>query len=188
MVNCGRVKLWVFVALAVAGGLSPAGADSASGLSELVDAAAQRLQVGDEVAALKWQTGAAIEDLARVRQQLAALADAARSENLDRDYVTRVFTDQIGATEAVEHYRFAQWKLDPASAPTAAPDLAFSRARIDGFNRVMLTQIGLQWEVLQSPACAGQLEEAKRDVSAARQLDDFYRQALSAATRDYCAR
>ena len=177
----------MMVALAAAGGLPPAGADSASPLAELVDAAAQRLQVGDEVAALKWQTGAAIEDSARVRQQLAAVATSAAAENLDQDYVTRVFTDQIAATEAVEHYRFAQWKLDPAGAPTAAPDLASSRARIDGFNRVMLTQIGVQWEVLQSPACAGQLDEANRDVSAARQLDEFYRQALSAATRAYCA-
>ena len=38
--------------------------------------------------------------------------------------VRRIFTDQIDATEAIEDTRFAQWKLDPESAPGVAPDLA----------------------------------------------------------------
>lgn len=161
-------------------------ADSASPLAELVDAAAQRLQVADDVAAVKWHSGAAIEDPVRVRQQLAGLASAATDAELGPDYVTQIFTDQIGATEAVEHYRFSQWKLDPATAPASAPDLTASRARIDGFNHVMLTQIGLRWQQLHSPGCIAELDEATRDVSVARQFDAFYRQALLAATRDYC--
>ncbi|MEB3069725.1 chorismate mutase [Mycolicibacter sp. MYC017] len=167
--------------------LAPPVAHADTTLTDLVDAAAGRLQVADDVAAAKWHSGAAIEDPARVHQQLVALASAAQVEHLDPDYVTRVFTDQIDATEAAEHYRFAQWKLDPAAAPAAGPDLAAPRAKIDGFNRVMLTQIGLQWQQLHAPDCAARRDEAVRDVGAARQLDEFYRQALTAATRDYCA-
>lgn len=166
---------------------APARADTANPLADLVDAAAQRLRVADDVAAVKWRTGGAIEDPARVQQQLATLADRAVGEDLDPDYVRRIFTDQIAATEAVEHYRFAQWKLDPAGAPAAAPDLAASRARIDGFNHEMLTQIGLRWQQLHAPECAAQLDEAIRDVSAGRRLDEFDRQALSSATREYCS-
>ena len=166
---------------------APAGADEASPLSDLVDAAAQRLQVADDVAAIKWQTGGAIEDPARVGQQLAKLAADAAGKDLDPDYVRRIFADQIAATEAAEHYRFAQWKLDPTAVPSA-PELAASRARIDGFNQVMLAQIGQRWELLHSPDCAGQLGAATRTVSDARQLDEFYRRALSSATQDYCAR
>ena len=163
-----------------------AGADST--LAGLVDAAAQRLQMADDVAAAKWYSGAAIEDPARVQQQLTAVASAAAAADLDPDHVTRIFTDQIDATEAMEHYRFAQWKLDPAIAPAAAPDLAASRARLDGLNHVMLTQIGLRWQQLQSPQCAAELDEATREISDRRQFDEFYRQALTAATRDYCVR
>ncbi|ORV53605.1 chorismate mutase [Mycolicibacter engbaekii] len=162
-------------------------ADGASPLSDLVDAAAQRLQVADDVAAVKWQTGGAIEDPSRVGQQLDKVAADATGAELDSDYVRRIFADQIAATEAAEHYRFAQWKLDPAAAPAAAPELAASRARIDGFNQAMLAQIGRRWELLHSPACAAELREATRTVSDARQLDEFYRQALSSATKDYCA-
>ena len=167
---------------------APASADEASPLSDLVDAAAQRLEVADDVAAIKWQTGGAIEDPGRVGQQLAKLAADAAGKDLDPDYVRRVFADQIAATEAAEHYRFAQWKLDPATAPPAAPALAASRVRIDGFNQAMLAQIGQRWELLHSPDCAGQLGEATRTVSDARQLDEFYRRALASATQDYCAR
>jgi chorismate mutase len=162
-------------------------ADTLNPLAELVDAAAQRLQGADDVAANKWLTTAAIEDPARVQQQLAALAAAAETDHLDAGYVTRVFSDQIAATEAVEHYRFAQWKLNPAAAPAAAPDLAASRARIDGFNHEMLSQIGLRWQQLHAPECTAQLDEAIRGVSAGRQLDEFDRQALSSATREYCS-
>ncbi|WP_046301131.1 chorismate mutase [Mycobacterium sp. UM_Kg27] len=166
----------------------PARAEGASPLSDLVDAAAQRLQVADDVAAIKWQTGGAIEDPARVDQQLVKLATEAAGKDLDPDYVRRIFADQIAATEAAEHYRFAQWKLDPAEAPSTAPELAASRARIDGFNQIMLAQIGRRWELLHSPDCAGQLDEATRTVSDARRLDEFYRRALSSATQGYCAR
>ncbi|SNV55309.1 chorismate mutase [Mycolicibacter terrae] len=174
-------------AVTLLSGPFPSRADTPNPLAELVDAAAQRLQVADDVAASKWLTTAPIEDPARVQQQLTALVAAAQADHLDADYVRRVFTDQIGATEAAEHYRFAQWKLDPAAAPAAAPGLAVSRARIDGFNHVMLTQIGLRWEQLHAPDCDARLDEATRDVSVARQLDPFYRQALTAATREYCS-
>jgi len=165
----------------------PSRADTANPLAELVDAAAGRLQVADDVAAVKWRTGGAIEDPVRVQQQLAQLADDAARNDLDPAYVQRIFGDQIAATEAVEHHRFAQWKLDPATAPASAPELAASRARIDGFNREMLTQIGLRRQQLHSPECAALLDEAVREVSAARRLGEFEHGALTSATREYCS-
>lgn len=161
-------------------------ADSANPLTELVDAAAQRLQIAEPVAANKWRTGSAIEAPARVREQLDSLAAAATSEHVDPAYVTRVFADQIGATEALEYRRFAEWKLDPSGVPAHPPALADSRAAIDNLNQTMVAQIGQQWGVLHSPECASQLDAANRDVGAARQFDVFYQQALSAATQSYC--
>jgi chorismate mutase len=159
-------------------------------LSELIDAAAQRLQTAEPVAAFKWNTHGAIEDPGRVQQELTKLraeATLETSEQLDPEYVARVFGDQINATEAVEYSRFADWKLNPASAPAAAPDLSASRSAIDALNQTMLTQIVANWDLLHSPACAARLDEARNDVIQARQLDSLYQQALSLATRSYCA-
>lgn len=178
--------LCVAVAGGLAGWAAPARADSVGPLAPLVDAAAQRLQIADPVAAYKWRTHGAIEDPVRVGQELAKLGDDAVAARLDRDYVTRVFGDQIGATEAIEYSRFAEWKLNPGDAPADSPDLAASRSAIDGLNREMLTQISQNWGVLHSPACAPQLDAARSDVASSRRLDDLYQRALRSATQSYC--
>jgi chorismate mutase len=173
-------------ALVLAAPVARAPAEPAGPLAGLVDAAAQRLQVAEPVAAFKWNTGGAVEDPGRVRQELAKLGAEATAAHVDPNYVTRVFGDQINATEAIEYSRFAGWKLNPADAPAAAPDLAESRSAIDGLNHTMLTQIVAEWDLLHSPGCGPELDAARGDVAHARQLDGLYQQALSLATRSYC--
>ena len=162
-------------------------ADSASPLTGLVDAAAQRLQVAETVAAVKWNTHGAIEAPDRVRAQLDELSAAARAtRRIDPGYVTRVFGDQIAATEAIEYSRFADWKLNPADAPASPPDLTASRSAIDSLNVAMLGQIEADWDVMHSPACPAQLDAARDEVVVARRLDGLYQRALATATRSYC--
>lgn len=180
------VVLCVVGAGAPAGWAAPARADDLNPLAALVDTAAQRLQVADPVAAYKWNTHGAVEDPVRVRQQLAKLGDDAVVAHIDRDYVTRVFADQIRATEAVEYSRFADWKLNPGDAPADSQDLAASRSAIDALSQAMLTQISVGWGALHSPLCAPQLDAARADTVRSRQLDDVYRRALWSATQSYC--
>jgi chorismate mutase len=166
--------------------VTPARADTTGPLAELVDAAAQRLRIAEPVAAVKWDTHSAIEDPGRVQQELAKVGADATSEHIDPNYVTRVFGDQINATEAIEYSRFADWKLDPSGVPAGSPDLSASRSAIDGLNQTMLSQIVLNWDLLHSPACAVHLDVARSDIIRARQLDGLYQQALSLATQSYC--
>ena len=94
--------------------------------------------------------------------------------------------NQIDATVAVEYARLAGWKLDPATAPADAPDLAASRATIDALNREMVAEMAGQWPALHAPSCRTDLSAATDAVAQARGLDDLYRQALGFATRSYC--
>ena len=96
-----------------------------------------------------------------MEQVLAAVSTAATGKGVDADYVRRIFTDQIDATEAIEYTRFAQWKLDPGSAQSVAPDLAASRAIIDRLNAEMVEQVAMRWPVLHSPDCTGTLDDAR---------------------------
>jgi len=164
----------------------PARADSTSPLLALVDAAAERLQVAEPVAAFKWSTHGAIDDPGRVEQELAKLSADAAAENIDPEYVTRVFGDQISATEAIEYSRFADWKLEPARVPAAAPDLSASRAAIDTLNNKILSQIAVNWSLLHTPDCARQLGNATAETIRTRRFDDLYQRALTTATRSYC--
>ena len=160
--------------------------DEANPLVDLVDAATQRLQTAEPVAATKWINGGSIEDPPRVEQVLKAVSADATRKGVEPDYVRQIFTDQAHATEALEYSRFAQWKLDPAAAPTVAPDLASSRATIDRLNTEMVGQVGQQWPVLHSPECNRVLDDAKAVVASARTLDPLYRQALDFSTQSYC--
>ena len=155
-------------------------------LYELVDSATQRLQTADPVAASKWLTGGTITDPARVQQVLETVARDAESVGVPADYVTTLFADQIDASEAIQYNRFSAWKLDPSAAPLLAPDLAASRALIDGLNHRMVSLIAADRPVLESPDCPMRLAAARDAVTQARQLDPLYRQALDAATRSYC--
>ena len=169
--------------MAASGGAHAAGP---SPLTALVDAATVRLQTADPVAAFKWLEGGDIDDPARVDQVLDAVTADARTAGVDADYVRRLFTDQIDATEAVEYTRFAQWKLDPAAAPKTAPDLSASRSTIDGLNRTMVAEIASHWQALLSSQCDADRDSAVTAVADAHRLDALYRQALDFATRTYC--
>ncbi|OBI92370.1 chorismate mutase [Mycobacterium asiaticum] len=158
-------------------------------LTVLIDAVAERLQIAEPVAAYKWSTHTPIEDPARVEQELATLRADAEALQIDPDYpdyVATIFRDQVGATEAIEYSRFAQWKLDTAGAPPPPQDLSASRAQIDTLNTKILSQASLNWSLLRSPSCGFRLDEARTVVIRARRFDDLYQRALNAATRSYC--
>jgi chorismate mutase len=161
-------------------------ADTASPLTALVDATAQRLQIAESVAAFKWGTQAAVEDPNREQQELAGLREDAAAQNLDPDYVARVFGDQFNAMDAIEYSRFADWKLNPASVPPAPADLAASRVAIDGLNNKILSQIALNWSLLVSPGCTGRLTDASNETIRAHRFGTRYQQALSRATASFC--
>jgi chorismate mutase len=161
-------------------------ADDAGPLYRLVDTASQRLLTADPVAAVKWVDGGSIEDPARASQVLDNVAADASTRGVDEEFVRRAFENQVHATEGIEYSRFGQWKLDPAAAPTSAPDLSESRTAIDGFNRTMVSEMADQWGVLHGPGCTAALDDARQSVIAERGLDPLYQQALDFATHTYC--
>jgi chorismate mutase len=168
-------------------GTAPAAhADDPSPLYRLVDTAAQRLQTADPVAAFKWVKGGPIDDPPRSRQVVDSVGADATKQGIDPQPVRTIFTDQVHATEGIEYTRFGQWKLDPAAAPTTAPDLSASRAAIDGFNHQMVTEMARHWDSLRGPECGQQRDDAVRAVAMERQLDPLYQQALTFATHSYC--
>jgi chorismate mutase len=169
-----------------AAGAPVARADAQSPLFPLVDAAAQRLQTADPVAASKYRTGGQVDDPQREQQVIDAVTADATANHIDSAYVHDVFRNQIDATDSVEHSRFAQWKIDPGAAPATAPDLSTSRTTIDKLNQTMVDEIAKQWAVLHSPSCPADLGQAVDAVVKARNLDPTYRQALAYATHSYC--
>ena len=178
------IAAWLSIRALV--GASPSQADSPSLLLGLVDAAAQRLQTADPVAAVKYKTGGSVDDPRREQQVIDKVTAAAAAKRIDSGYVEEIFRNQIDATDAIEHARFADWKLDPLAAPATAPDLSASRAAIDQLNQTIVNEIAAQWDPLHSPNCAVDLKNALSTVISERELDDLYQRALTYATHSYC--
>lgn len=181
-----RTVILILISMFIA--IPQAGAQPLSPLHRLVDAAAQRLEVADPVAAAKWLDGGPLTDKARADQVLDAVAAEADARGVDQHYVREIFRNQIDATEGIEYTRFGQWKFDPAAAPSAAADLSESRAEIDRLNTTMVEEIAAQWNSLRGPHCPAALSSATEAVSHARGFDPLFRQALTSATRSYCSR
>jgi Chorismate mutase type II len=76
------VGLCALTAVVVTPTTASARGDDANPLLELVDAATQRLQTAEPVAASKWNTGGSIEDPLRVEQVLAAVSTDAKGRGL----------------------------------------------------------------------------------------------------------
>lgn len=155
-------------------------------LVKLVDDAARRLQTADPVAASKYMTGGAVDDPTREQQVIDSVTAAAVVKHVDQAFVHDVFRDQIDATDSLEHSRFAEWKIDPGSAPRTAPDLSSSRDVINGLNDAMVDDIAEQWNVLHSSACPADLDAARAAAAAELHLDPLYQTALGYAVHRYC--
>ncbi|KUI40893.1 chorismate mutase [Mycobacterium sp. GA-1199] len=181
-----RTATFLLAALCVALPQAVAAAQPGSDLYRLVDTAAQRLATADAVAAAKWINGGPITDRRRADAVLDGVAADASARGIDQGYVRAIFADQIDATEGVQYTRFGQWKFDPATAPSTAPDLSETRSQIDEFNKVMVDEVARQWNSLRAPNCSAMRADATAAVADARRLDPLYRHALSAATRSYC--
>jgi chorismate mutase len=172
------MRMLVVVPLSQADGLSP--------LFALVDAAAQRLLTADPVAAVKFKTGGAVDDPRREQQVIDSVTAAGADTHIDTSYVENVFRNQIDATNAIEHARFADWKLDPSSVPATVPDLSASRATIDRLNQTIVNEIAAHWDSLHAAGCGSELDNATSAIVFVRHLDDLYRRALTYATHSYC--
>ncbi|WP_211282477.1 chorismate mutase, partial [Streptomyces hygroscopicus] len=106
-----RHALIAVLATAVLGTGATAGAAAAvaapggpvrASLRPLVELSAERALVADEVAAAKWGTDSPIDDPAREREVLDAVARQAEELGADPVATARIFRDQIEASKVVQ--------------------------------------------------------------------------------------
>jgi chorismate mutase-like protein len=107
---------------AVTPNLDPQHTRSAVRLGSLTSLAAQRILLGDKVAAAKFGTDQPIDDPSRERHELDAVAALAAREGVDPDASVRFFRAQIEANKVVQRGLYALW-----ADGRCAPDL-FARA------------------------------------------------------------
>ncbi|MET7801958.1 chorismate mutase [Streptomyces decoyicus] len=155
-------------------------------LGPLTELSAQRLATGDLVAAAKWGTGGPIDDPAREREVLDAVAEQARRLGADPAATVRIFRDQIEASKVVQRGLHRRWHADPAQAPTARPDLNEVRKEINRINGELVRAIARSPHARSAPYCAPLLTVAAAHVRQERHLDGLHTVALARSLRSVC--
>ena len=94
------------------------------GLEPLRQAIDQRLLLAQDVARAKWNAKAAIEDLPREEQVIAAAVRQGATLGLPEAWIRSVFRAQIEASKTVQRALYERWQAEGAGRFDDAPDLA----------------------------------------------------------------
>lgn len=98
----------------------------------------RRLAVMHDVARWKWANEVPISDPAREAKVLDAVAERGRERGLDPAFVRSFFAAQMEASKRVQGADFDRWRTAGQGPAPGGPDLAASRARIDGLDGEIL--------------------------------------------------
>ncbi|MBL1096794.1 chorismate mutase [Streptomyces coffeae] len=159
-----------------------------SRLLPLAGLSAERLLIADEVAAAKWGTDSPIDDPAREKQVLDAVARQATELGADPAGTVRIFRDQIEASKLVQRGLYRRWDADPSQAPTERPDLSQVRLKINRINGELVRAIADSAPARTAPSCAGRLTAGAVVTVHEKRLDALHTAALGRSLPSVCER
>ncbi|MFE7316918.1 chorismate mutase [Streptomyces sp. NPDC057555] len=162
------------------------GSAPAGRLRPLVALSAERLATADLVAAAKWGTGSPVDDPAREREVLDAVAAQAREWGADPEATRRIFRDQIEANKLVQRGLHRRWDADPAHAPTTRPDLTRVRQEINRLNAELVRAVAASPQARTAPGCGPRLVVSALRVGRERHLDVLHAAGLARSLRSVC--
>ena len=172
----------------VVGPASVAAQSATTDLGPLVDLAAQRLALADEVAAAKYGTGKPIADPERERRVLGEVSELAADNGLDPGVAVRFFTDQIEAGKDVQRGLHARWDAHPESRPGERPDLGPVRRELERISDEAVRQLKAT-ERVRAPNTPCRVGVAASVLAADlhHHFDPLHRRALDRAVVSMCA-
>ena len=126
-------------------------ADTAA-VDRLLGLIGERLDVAPEVARMKWNTKAPIEDLPRERQLLDGVAKRATEYGLDPAIAGAFFRGQIEASKAAQNALHAEWRASTQAPFVTGVDLDRNiRPVIDRLTPIMLRALAEALPVIHQP-------------------------------------
>lgn len=141
--------------------------DDTERVDVLLGAVRQRLDVAPEVARVKWNTKAPIEDLAREKQIVDGVAKAAPDYALDPAAASAFFQAQIDASKVIQRALHAQWTAREQPAFEKVPDLGKDiRPVLDRLTPALMKALAGAMPVLTRPGAQALLDARTQVVLA----------------------
>lgn len=172
-------------AIALVAGTVQAAPPAPESLRPLLMTLNERLNIGDQVALTKWDSGKPIQDSAREAQVIANARTLAAERKLDADDVAQLIAAQMEANKLVQYGLLAQWQAAGAAPDTPRPDLSQQiRPRLDELQTRLLQQYADFVPYRHDPQCPAWLAKARSGLA----HDSLHDLALTRATAELCIR
>ncbi|MGH8385102.1 MAG: chorismate mutase [Pseudomonas sp.] len=184
MFHCPRLPLLLSCALL---GLLSSGAHAAEtaapdSLQPLLATINERLNIADEVALIKWDSGKPIQDTAREVQIITNARKQAVAHKLDPDEVADFIAAQIEANKLVQYGLLAVWQAAHKAPDQPRPDLNQIRPKLDELQTRLLQQYADFTPYRVDPQCPTWLAQERANLI----KDALHGQALIRATGELC--
>jgi chorismate mutase len=158
-------------------------------LVALIDAAAYRISLADQVALTKWDSGKAIEDLPREKIVIDNAVRQAALRGLSTERTADVFADQIEANKLVQYGLLAQWERAGKAPIDPRPDLARDiRPKLDALQDKLIEGLDRTRDLDTRSGCAKVVAAAVGAYVSNKRLDALHALALDRATARICER
>jgi chorismate mutase len=162
-------------------------AGSNASLDDLIDAAAYRLSIADQVALTKWDSKKAVEDLPREKVVIDGAVKLAASRGLSTERATDVFADQIEANKLVQYQLLAQWERAGKAPADPRPDLIHDiRPKLDVLQSRLIDGLIRTSDLTTQSDCPQAVATAVGAYVSSKRLDTLHAIALDRATARIC--
>ena len=185
MLHCPRLPQLLSCALL---GLIASGAQAATPtaapdtLQPLLTTINERLNIADQVALTKWDSGKPIQDTAREALVIANAKKQAVERKLDPDEAADLIAAQIEANKLVQYGLIAQWQAAHKAPDVPRPDLSQIRPKLDELQSRLLQEYADFVPYRVDPECPTWLAEQRSALI----KDALHGQALIRATGELC--
>jgi len=136
-------------------------------VDRLLELISERLNIAPEVARIKWNTKAPIEDLAREKQIIDGVVARAGEYSLDSRVLEAFFTAQIEASKIIQNSLHAEWMARGQPPFAKVADLSKDiRPALDQLTPAMMQALAEALPVLQRPGGRQLLEQRSEAILA----------------------
>ncbi|VVP66302.1 hypothetical protein PS918_00342 [Pseudomonas fluorescens] len=142
----------------------------------------ERLNIADQVALTKWDSGKPIQDTARETLVIANARKQAAERKLDPDEAADLVAAQIEANKLVQYGLIAQWQAAHKAPDVPRPDLNQLRPALDKLQVQLLQQYADFVPYRLDPECPAWLAAQRSGLI----KDALHGQALIRATGELC--
>ncbi|MCW8278853.1 chorismate mutase [Pseudomonas sp. PCH199] len=185
MFHCPRLPLLLTCALcSLLAGVAHAATPSPApdSLQPLLSTINERLNMADEVALSKWDSGKPIQDTAREALVIANARTQAVKHKLDPEEAAELVAAQIEANKLVQYGLIALWQAAHKAPDVPRPDLNQLRPKLDELQTRLLQQYADFEPYRHDPQCPIWLAEQRSSLI----KDALHGQALIRATGELC--